>query len=146
MKEHKNQTTFDIFSFGHILMGQFGALILLPFLFLLSQFIKFEVGFVMLLITIIKGFLWEYFENGVLKKYKIFRKYKFIRKIFKIDIFKVDSWNNCIMDILLVIIGMLMILPFGYLFLPDLGTFLKFGLVPIIGICIVILFLLYKSD
>lgn len=146
MKNKANQTAFDIFSLGHVLMGQIGTLFILPFLFLLLQFINFEVGFVMLLITILKGILWEYFENGILKKYKIFRKYKVIRKLFGKDLFQVDSWKNCITDILLVVIGMLMVLPFGYLFLPDLGTFLNFGFTTVVGVCIVILFLLYKGD
>jgi len=145
MKNNINQSAFDCWSLGHILMGQFGTFFFLPILFFISQFIKFEIGFFMLLFTITIGAGWEYIENGVFKSFKIFKDRKIVIKIFGGKLLKIDSWCNCITDVLLVIVGMLTLLPFGYLFLPDLVIFSGIALIIIIITLIVMIFLIARD-
>lgn len=145
MKNRINQSAFDPWSLGHVLMGEFGTLFFLPFLFFISQFIKFEISFFMLLFIIILATGWEYIENGVFKKYKIFKDREIVKKIFGGKLLQLDSWCNCITDVLLVIVGMLIILPFGYLFLPNLEIFSGIALVIIIGTLIVMIFLMARN-
>lgn len=95
----KNQKAFDIYTIGHFLMGLIATFILLPIVIWFNSFIKIEIGFITAIGVFIMAVGWEYLENDFLKPREIFHL-KYI----------IDSWKNCITDVVFVMLGMVPIL------------------------------------
>jgi len=110
-RSEQNTTSFDYASFGHLLMGQIIAFFTIFIVWYLAGFFKgIEKGFIVAIVTAIMATGWEYLENGILKPRNILRG-------------KIDKYNNCVTDIILVFIGMSIILILAYNFPPGSGIY-----------------------
>jgi len=95
-KDCLHTTPFDVFSFGHIMMGQFTTMIVM----IIETVLNIFLGVWFILVALVVGVGWEGIENGLLYKIGM----KFGRR---------DSLLNVVFDIVAVVLGALV-----SLFLP----------------------------
>ena len=107
-KDKINTTALDCWSWGHILFGEITTIVSFLVILFLNILIPLEIGFITFIATSLIGIFWEFLENGILKKYGVFDTIE-------------DRWNNCICDILCVMLGCGLILIPAYVRGGDLS-------------------------